>query len=73
VIDVTRRSIEETAATIIQQMEMWHSRRAGADRAAAEGAATKGADGQRPVSAALGLPAAPPEDPAAAILGAAKP
>jgi regulator of PEP synthase PpsR (kinase-PPPase family) len=73
VIDVTRRSIEETAATIIQQMEMWHSRRAGADRAAAEGAAAKGADGQRPVSAALGLPAAPPEDPAAAILGAAKP
>jgi len=26
VIDVTRRSIEETAATVIQQMELWHQR-----------------------------------------------
>jgi hypothetical protein len=27
VIDVTRRSIEETAATILQLMEAWHARR----------------------------------------------
>lgn len=27
VIDVTRRSIEETAATVIQQMDLWHQRR----------------------------------------------
>ncbi|RVT99453.1 kinase/pyrophosphorylase [Rhodovarius crocodyli] len=27
VIDVTRRSIEETAATIMQQMELWHKKR----------------------------------------------
>jgi regulator of PEP synthase PpsR (kinase-PPPase family) len=33
VIDVTRRSIEETAATVIQQMELWHQRQ-GAQRAA---------------------------------------
>ncbi|WP_424810525.1 pyruvate, water dikinase regulatory protein [Roseococcus sp. YIM B11640] len=26
VIDVTRRSIEETAATVLQQMELWHAR-----------------------------------------------
>lgn len=34
VIDVTRRSIEETAATVIQQMELWHQRQ-GQQRAAA--------------------------------------
>ena len=28
VIDVTRRSIEETAATVLQLMEVWHERRA---------------------------------------------
>ena len=27
-IDVTRRSIEETAATVLQLMEAWHNRRA---------------------------------------------
>jgi hypothetical protein len=27
VIDVTRRSIEETAATILQLMDAWHARR----------------------------------------------
>ncbi len=26
VIDVTRRSIEETAATVLQLMEAWHTR-----------------------------------------------
>ena len=41
VIDVTRRSIEETAATVLQLMEAWHARRA---RAAGE-AATPVADG----------------------------
>lgn len=30
VIDVTRRSIEETAATVLQLMEAWHNRRAAA-------------------------------------------
>ena len=34
VIDVTRRSIEETAATVIQQMELWHRRRGSLERAA---------------------------------------
>jgi regulator of PEP synthase PpsR (kinase-PPPase family) len=29
VIDVTRRSIEETAATVLQLMEAWHTRRGG--------------------------------------------
>ena len=28
VIDVTRRSIEETAATVVQLMDAWHARRA---------------------------------------------
>jgi len=27
VIDVTRRSIEETAATVLQLMDAWHERR----------------------------------------------
>jgi hypothetical protein len=27
VVDVTRRSIEETAATVLQLMEVWHARR----------------------------------------------
>ncbi|OYW09380.1 MAG: phosphoenolpyruvate synthase regulatory protein, partial [Rhodospirillales bacterium 12-71-4] len=27
VIDVTRRSIEETAATVLQLMDAWHARR----------------------------------------------
>jgi regulator of PEP synthase PpsR (kinase-PPPase family) len=27
VIDVTRRSIEETAATVLQLMDAWHQRR----------------------------------------------
>ncbi len=35
VIDVTRRSIEETAATMLQLMEAWHERRRKADEAAA--------------------------------------
>ena len=35
VIDVTRRSIEETAATVLQLMEAWHARR-GRARAAPE-------------------------------------
>jgi len=26
-VDVTRRSIEETAATVLQLMEAWHERR----------------------------------------------
>ncbi len=30
VIDVTRRSIEETAATVLQLMDAWHARRSGA-------------------------------------------
>ncbi len=29
VIDVTRRSIEETAATVLQLMEAWHGRSGG--------------------------------------------
>ena len=33
VIDVTRRSIEETAATVLQLMEAWHERRRRAQRA----------------------------------------
>jgi regulator of PEP synthase PpsR (kinase-PPPase family) len=32
VIDVTRRSIEETAATVLQLMEAWHERRRKAER-----------------------------------------
>jgi regulator of PEP synthase PpsR (kinase-PPPase family) len=36
VIDVTRRSIEETAATVLQLMEVWHARRRKADETAAE-------------------------------------
>jgi regulator of PEP synthase PpsR (kinase-PPPase family) len=36
VIDVTRRSIEETAATVLQLMEVWHQRRRKADEAAGE-------------------------------------
>ena len=31
VVDVTRRSIEETAATVLQHMEAWHERRRRAD------------------------------------------
>ncbi len=34
VIDVTRRSIEETAATVLQLMEAWHTRRGSAGGAA---------------------------------------
>jgi regulator of PEP synthase PpsR (kinase-PPPase family) len=45
VIDVTRRSIEETAATVLQLMEAWHARR------------------RQPETPA------PPEDPAASVLG----
>jgi regulator of PEP synthase PpsR (kinase-PPPase family) len=45
VIDVTRRSIEETAATVLQLMEAWHARRKDA-----------------------AVPA-PPDDPAAGVLG----
>ena len=40
VIDVTRRSIEETAATVLQLMEAWHARRGQAE---AEQAARRGA------------------------------
>ena len=32
VIDVTRRSIEETAATVLQLMQAWHERRAARDK-----------------------------------------
>ena len=32
VIDVTRRSIEETAATVLQLMDAWHVRRRRAER-----------------------------------------
>ena len=35
VIDVTRRSIEETAATVLQLMEAWHERRRKAGEATA--------------------------------------
>ena len=35
VIDVTRRSIEETAATVLQLMEAWHQRKHKAERAQA--------------------------------------
>ena len=35
VIDVTRRSIEETAATVLQLMEAWHVRKRKAERAPA--------------------------------------
>jgi [pyruvate, water dikinase]-phosphate phosphotransferase / [pyruvate, water dikinase] kinase len=37
VIDVTRRSIEETAATVLQLMEAWHDRRARAGRPSPQG------------------------------------
>lgn len=37
VIDVTRRSIEETAATVLQLMEAWHKRRAEAQASAGPG------------------------------------
>jgi [pyruvate, water dikinase]-phosphate phosphotransferase / [pyruvate, water dikinase] kinase len=37
VIDVTRRSIEETAATVLQLMEAWHARRNQAAETAAAG------------------------------------
>lgn len=36
VIDVTRRSIEETSATVLQLMEAWHERRRKQDKAAKE-------------------------------------
>jgi len=36
VIDVTRRSIEETAATVLQLMDAWHERRRRAQMAAAQ-------------------------------------
>jgi regulator of PEP synthase PpsR (kinase-PPPase family) len=36
VIDVTRRSIEETAATVLQLMEVWHARHRKTDEAAGE-------------------------------------
>ena len=36
VIDVTRRSIEETAATVLQLMEAWHERRRKAGATAPE-------------------------------------
>jgi len=38
VIDVTRRSIEETAATVLQLMEAWHERQRKAQRATAAAA-----------------------------------
>jgi [pyruvate, water dikinase]-phosphate phosphotransferase / [pyruvate, water dikinase] kinase len=53
VIDVTRRSIEETAATVLQLMEAWHARRRTAARqqAAAAAAAASG----DPAAAVLGI------------------
>ncbi len=47
VIDVTRRSIEETAATILQLMESWHARRK--DAAAIH-------DPEDPAASVLGMP-----------------
>ncbi len=41
VIDVTRRSIEETAATVLQLMEAWHVRRGAAPGAPTEDPAAK--------------------------------
>ena len=42
VVDVTRRSIEETAATVLHLMEAWHDRRAKAAAASAGAAAQPG-------------------------------
>jgi regulator of PEP synthase PpsR (kinase-PPPase family) len=51
VIDVTRRSIEETAATVLQLMEAWHTRRGHAQEHAPED----------PAAAVIGTtPSAPP-------------
>ena len=48
VIDVTRRSIEETAATVLQLMEAWHARRGrGAAAASADPAAAVLGTGRR--------------------------
>ncbi|MBY0333637.1 MAG: kinase/pyrophosphorylase [Acetobacteraceae bacterium] len=48
VIDVTRRSIEETAATVLQLMEAWHARRGrGAPAASADPAAAVLGTGRR--------------------------
>ncbi len=43
VIDVTRRSIEETAAAVLQRMEEWHARRPRKPAESGEEAATGGA------------------------------
>lgn len=41
VVDVTRRSIEETAVTVLQLMEAWHARRAGGGASAPEDPAAR--------------------------------
>ena len=41
VIDVTRRSIEETAATVLQLMDAWHARRADKGEGSGVGAAAR--------------------------------
>lgn len=51
VIDVTRRSIEETAALIMQQVELWHARRGGDADRALEGQV------EDPAAAIIGRPA----------------
>src|SRR5690242_15518469 len=47
VIDVTRRSIEETAATVLQLMEAWHERRRKASAAAPPPAVPKASQEQQ--------------------------
>jgi regulator of PEP synthase PpsR (kinase-PPPase family) len=56
VIDVTRRSIEETAATVLQLMDAWHVRRGSATMLSAEDPAAKvlGASGSTPNGAPEG-------------------
>ncbi len=51
VIDVTRRSIEETAATVLQLMEAWHARRR---NAAQQAAVARNAASADPAAAVLG-------------------
>lgn len=54
VIDVTRRSIEETAATVLQLMEAWHARRGRAEAAPVPVPPRE----QDPAAAVLGTPPA---------------
>jgi regulator of PEP synthase PpsR (kinase-PPPase family) len=60
VIDVTRRSIEETAATVLQLMEAWHARRAGQAAMAQDHLPTRAPeDPAAPVLGAGTIPVAP--------------